>query len=74
MIVYCQAGQRGYYAARILMQNGFKVKNLSIFRKKYPSGNNILLARDCVKPYMITSGGMRIKVIGIKDIAKIGRV
>jgi CoA-disulfide reductase len=29
IIVYCQAGQRGYYAARILMQHGYKVKNLS---------------------------------------------
>lgn len=26
--VYCQVGVRGYNAARILMQNGFKVKNL----------------------------------------------
>ena len=27
--LYCRVGQRGYYAARILMQHGFKVKNLS---------------------------------------------
>ena len=25
----CQRGQRSYYATRILMQNGFKVRNLS---------------------------------------------
>ena len=27
--LYCRVGQRGYYAARLLMQHGFKVKNLS---------------------------------------------
>ncbi|MEG0286638.1 MAG: FAD-dependent oxidoreductase [Vagococcus sp.] len=26
--IYCQVGQRGYNAARVLMHNGFKVKNL----------------------------------------------
>ena len=29
MIVYCQVGLRGYYAERILKQNGYKVRNLS---------------------------------------------
>lgn len=29
IIVYCQVGMRGYLATRILMQNGFKVRNLS---------------------------------------------
>jgi len=28
LITYCLAGQRGYYAARILAENGFAVKNL----------------------------------------------
>jgi rhodanese-related sulfurtransferase len=27
--VYCGVGQRSYYAARILMQHGFSVKNIS---------------------------------------------
>jgi rhodanese-related sulfurtransferase len=27
--VYCAAGQRSYYAARILIQNGYEVKNIS---------------------------------------------
>lgn len=27
--LYCRLGQRGYYAARLLMHNGFRVKNLS---------------------------------------------
>jgi len=35
IIIYCQAGQRGYYAARILMQHGYKVKNLSGGYKAY---------------------------------------
>ena len=29
ILVYCQVGQRGYLATRILMQHGFHVKNLS---------------------------------------------
>lgn len=33
--VYCQAGQRGYYAERILTQSGFQVKNLSGGYKAY---------------------------------------
>ena len=27
--VYCAAGQRSYYATRILIQNGYQVKNIS---------------------------------------------
>jgi rhodanese-related sulfurtransferase len=27
--VICRSAQRGYYATRILMQNGFKAKNIS---------------------------------------------
>lgn len=29
VIVYCQAGQRGYFASRILQQHGYDVRNLS---------------------------------------------
>jgi NADPH-dependent 2,4-dienoyl-CoA reductase/sulfur reductase-like enzyme/rhodanese-related sulfurtransferase len=29
VIVYCQSGQRSYYACRILMQNGYTCRNLS---------------------------------------------
>jgi rhodanese-related sulfurtransferase len=29
IVVHCAVGLRSYYAARILMQNGFKVRNLS---------------------------------------------
>lgn len=29
IIVYCQTGQRSYFASRILIQKGFEVRNLS---------------------------------------------
>jgi NADPH-dependent 2,4-dienoyl-CoA reductase/sulfur reductase-like enzyme/peroxiredoxin family protein/rhodanese-related sulfurtransferase/TusA-related sulfurtransferase len=29
LVVYCQAGQRGYYAERLLRQKGFRVRNLA---------------------------------------------
>ncbi len=37
--VYCQVGQRGYHAARILMQAGFQVKNLDGGYKTYKFAN-----------------------------------
>lgn len=37
--VYCQVGARGYNAARILMQAGFKVKNLDGGYKTYKNSN-----------------------------------
>jgi rhodanese-related sulfurtransferase len=38
--VSCQVGLRGYLAARILSENGFKVKNLDGGWKTYSSGKN----------------------------------
>ncbi len=35
IVVYCQSGQRSYYACRILMQNGFSCRNLSGAFKTY---------------------------------------
>ncbi len=35
ILVYCRAGQRSYIANRILLQNGFKVKNISGGYKSY---------------------------------------
>jgi rhodanese-related sulfurtransferase len=29
ILVICRSAQRAYYATRILLQNGFKVRNLS---------------------------------------------
>ncbi len=37
IMVYCQVGLRGYFACRILSQNGFKAKNLSGGYKTYSS-------------------------------------
>ena len=35
IVVYCQVGQRGYLATRILLQAGFKVRNLAGGYKTY---------------------------------------
>ena len=40
--VFCQVGHRGYNAARILMQNGFTVKNLDGGYKTYKQANTTL--------------------------------
>lgn len=37
--VYCAVGLRGYIASRILMQNGYKVKNLTGGYKSFSQGN-----------------------------------
>jgi rhodanese-related sulfurtransferase len=29
ILVYCRSGQRAYYATRILLQNGFKARNIA---------------------------------------------
>jgi rhodanese-related sulfurtransferase len=39
LVVYCQVGQRGYLATRILIQSGFDVKNLSGGYKTYKLWN-----------------------------------
>jgi len=46
----------------------FNTRNLKIFRKKYPDGKNILIAQDCLKPYIISSDKMRIQVMGIRNL------
>lgn len=38
--VYCQVGQRGYYASRILAQKGFRVKNLTGGYRSYMIANS----------------------------------
>jgi len=40
VLVYCQVGQRGYIAARILAQNGFEAYNLSGGYKTYSTFDN----------------------------------
>jgi rhodanese-related sulfurtransferase len=44
---YCFVGQRSYYAARILAQNGFQVKNISGGFKQF---GQFQAARDNRKP------------------------
>ena len=40
ILVHCAAGQRAYYACRILKQNGFTVRNLSGGMKTYQAGGD----------------------------------
>ncbi|CZQ96436.1 pyridine nucleotide disulphide reductase class-i signature [Trichococcus palustris] len=44
--VFCQVGHRGYNAARILMQNGFTVKNLDGGFKTYKQANTTLTYKE----------------------------
>ncbi len=41
IIVYCQSGQRSYYACRILSLNGFKCRNLSGAYKSWKQQQNL---------------------------------
>lgn len=43
IIAYCQVGMRGYLATRILMQNGFNVRNLS---GGYTTYKQVMAAKD----------------------------
>ena len=44
LVVYCRVGQRGYIATRILVQNGFDVRNLSGGFKSYLGDKGVQLA------------------------------
>jgi NADPH-dependent 2,4-dienoyl-CoA reductase/sulfur reductase-like enzyme/rhodanese-related sulfurtransferase len=41
IIVYCQTGQRSYFASRILIQKGFKVRNLSGGYRTWKMGRKV---------------------------------
>ncbi|MGB5824536.1 MAG: DsrE/DsrF/DrsH-like family protein [Proteocatella sp.] len=41
ILIYCAVGLRGYIAARILMQNGFKTRNLTGGYKTYSTGSYV---------------------------------
>jgi NADPH-dependent 2,4-dienoyl-CoA reductase/sulfur reductase-like enzyme/rhodanese-related sulfurtransferase len=45
IVVYCAAGQRSYYATRMLKMKGFKVRNISGGFSSYP-GNNLAAAGE----------------------------
>ncbi|MGV8145730.1 MAG: CoA-disulfide reductase [Alkaliphilus sp.] len=48
--VFCQVGIRGYLAARILMQNGYKVENLDGGYKIHQCVNSGADGFDCITP------------------------
>lgn len=48
--VYCQVGQRGYNAARVLMAHGFKVKNLDGGYKTYKQAHYQLKNQPFIQP------------------------
>ncbi len=49
IMIYCQVGLRGYLAARILMQHGFRVRNLSGGYKTYLSAQTVNYDHSYVK-------------------------
>lgn len=46
ILAFCQAGLRGYIATRILMQHGYKVRNLSGGYKRYAMWKNLSHIQD----------------------------
>ena len=48
--IFCQVGIRGYLAARILTQNGYKVKNLDGGYKTYQCVTSSADGFDCITP------------------------
>lgn len=49
IMVYCQVGLRGYLAARILLQNGFKARNLSGGYKTFSTAQTVSYDSTYVK-------------------------
>ena len=49
----------------------FDDRNLQIFRKKYPKGNNYLITEDCKKVNDLTFNKLKVTVINFKDMLKI---
>lgn len=49
----------------------FDDRNLQIFRKKYPEGDNYLVTEDCNKLINLTFNKLKVKVIGLQDVSKI---
>jgi NADPH-dependent 2,4-dienoyl-CoA reductase/sulfur reductase-like enzyme/peroxiredoxin family protein/rhodanese-related sulfurtransferase/TusA-related sulfurtransferase len=50
IMVYCQVGLRGYLATRILLENGFKAKNLSGGYKTWSASNTLDYDATYLKP------------------------
>jgi NADPH-dependent 2,4-dienoyl-CoA reductase/sulfur reductase-like enzyme/peroxiredoxin family protein/TusA-related sulfurtransferase/rhodanese-related sulfurtransferase len=49
ILVYCQVGLRGYLATRVLLQNGFKAKNMSGGYKTYLNASTINFDGEYIK-------------------------
>lgn len=47
-----------------------KTQNLRAFRKRYPDGENWIVASDVDRSFHRTEDGLRIEFIGIKDLAR----
>jgi predicted AAA+ superfamily ATPase len=48
----------------------FDPANLEIFRKHYPLGDNLLVAQDIDRPYYREYKGLRVQLVGIKEIGR----
>jgi hypothetical protein len=46
----------------------FDPGNLGIFRKHYPRGENLVVARDVDRPYTREYKGLKVNMVGIKDL------
>ena len=72
-IVYCKVGQRGYNAQRILVNNGYKVKNLnggfSIYKSALmPQDNRIKFENDIKNDKHINISGLNLTDKKILDV------
>lgn len=50
----------------------FSPDNLRIFRRRYPSGANVLVTADTARPFTRRFGDLDVRVIGIADVAGSG--
>ncbi len=51
--------------------NSYDAKNLTIFRKRYPEGENYLITHDTTHLYEKIYKGLKVKIAGIEEIEKI---
>jgi len=49
----------------------FDPVNLTFFRKHYPQGENVVVARDVERPYEREYRGMRVKILGVQDLVRL---
>ena len=57
LLVFCQVGLRGYLGARILVQHGFKVRNLSGGYRRYAMWKGTHSAALACEPAMASEDG-----------------